>query len=200
MDKTSIFLTKTAILGRPGWSKTLAERLLGEPDQTRKHSTYGTLIALYDQNKVLALEKSPEYLGYQDKLRNRRVAASKAVETKKSTLIDSVEAMEISVSSMSMRHVKKLAIKAYNEWNQYEGKYASDKDDKAFLERITVNYIRHELSEYDQTLYDLSGKTGSFEARDLIWKKIFSAIAIVYPDLATECFRQLEAKLNPQYP
>lgn len=197
MEKESIFLTKTNIINRTGWSKTLADRLLGDPDKTKKHSTYKTMISLYKEDRVLEIEKTSDFISHQVKLSKRREAAKKAVKTKKERLINEIESMDVKIVSMSMKHVRKQAINAYNEWNIFEGKFASDKDDQDFLDRITVNYIRHELTDYDQTLYELSGKTGSFEARELIWKKIFGAICKTYPALEKECQRQLEAKLNP---
>jgi hypothetical protein len=42
--------------------------------------------------------------------------------------------------------------------------------DPAFLERITVNFIRHELTEYDESLQEVAGRMGVDEAMALMRK------------------------------
>jgi hypothetical protein len=56
-------------------------------------------------------------------------------------------------------------------------------NDLDFLARITVNYIRHELSEYDQDLMGLWGRVGKGEAYLRLNKKSYAAIAAQYPEL-----------------
>lgn len=197
MADTLELLSKTAVTKRPGWSKTLVERLLGDPDETTTHSTYKTLIGLYRQERILEAEKSQGYLDYQEKLAKRKKASIKAVKTKTDRLMDEITAMEIKVVAMPLKKAMTRAVHAYNNWNSEYDKHASLKDDLGFLRRITVNFIRHELSSYDETLYEIAGRTGSVEGRDQIWKKIFGEIAQAYPDLASECEAQLEKKLNP---
>jgi len=60
-----------------------------------------------------------------------------------------------------------------------------------FLDRITVNHLRHELSSYEAELAALFGKTGRAEATAVIRKRVYRAIADAYPELAAECGRQL---------
>jgi hypothetical protein len=72
---------------------------------------------------------------------------------------------------------------------------ASVHSDKDFLDRITVNYIRHELSVYDEKIDDLFGKIGKHEAFELLNQKIYTEIGRVFPRLRKEARRQLKAKI-----
>ena len=66
--------------------------------------------------------------------------------------------------------------------------------DTAFLDRICVNYIRHELTSYDYLFAKTAGKTGIATAVNKIRAKIFAEIASVYPVFGPECERQRGAK------
>src|SRR2546422_10912983 len=83
---------------------------------------------------------------------------------------------------------------SYNEQHEASENYASHKSDAAFLTRIAVNFIRHELTEYDYALADVAGKIGITKAVDGIRQKVYSAIARAYPGFATECERQCAAR------
>src|SRR3989441_4198659 len=82
----------------------------------------------------------------------------------------------------------------YNEQHEASENYASHKSDAAFLTRIAVNFIRHELTEYDHALADVAGKTGITKAVDGIRQKVYSAIAAAYPVFSLECQRQCVAR------
>ena len=60
-----------------------------------------------------------------------------------------------------------------------------------FLERITVNFIRHNLTAYDRALEEVAGRVGIASAVQAIRARIYSAIGESCPALADECSRQL---------
>ena len=82
------------------------------------------------------------------------------------------------------------AIEAYNEWH-WDGDGAAEDAPAEFLERITVNFIRHNLTAYDRALEEVAGRVGIASAVQAIRAKIYSAIGESYPALADECSRQL---------
>ncbi|MHA1439475.1 MAG: hypothetical protein ACTSPD_18045 [Promethearchaeota archaeon] len=52
-----------------------------------------------------------------------------------------------------------------SNYKNYEPHYINEKDiDTSFLKRVEVNYIRHELSAYEDNLEKLFEKTGKTEA------------------------------------
>ena len=54
---------------------------------------------------------------------------------------------------------------------------ATEQSDPAFLERITVNYIRHQLTSYDTHLEQAAGQIGVHQAGKVIRRRIYDAIA-----------------------
>jgi len=67
---------------------------------------------------------------------------------------------------------------------------ASESSDERFLDRITVNYVRHELTNYDGLLASLHGKVGIAEAKELVRERVYDAICDAYPALLEECLDQ----------
>ena len=54
-----------------------------------------------------------------------------------------------------------------------------------------VNHIRHNLTAYDEELYEMKGKVGIGEAYILYKRKVLEAIAVAYPYLKEEVTRQI---------
>lgn len=59
------------------------------------------------------------------------------------------------------------------------------------LNRWCVNYIRHQLTTYDNELYNLIGKIGRDDAYENFKKAVLEKIAEKYPKYADECKRQI---------
>ena len=191
MDRTH--LTKSALLGRPGWTATLVIRLLGEPDQRKKVFGRTVPLALYAVARIEQAEIGSEFAQAQASIAKRKIAAAKAAATKTAKLMAAIEAMRVSVARLSPAEVRRQAIESYNLRSRGDS-FASNADDPAFLERITVNFIRHELTEYDASLWEVAGKTGIARAVAEILRRVYSAIAQVYPSLSAECERQIAAR------
>lgn len=189
-------LTKTAVSKRPGWSKSVMDKLLGEPDKTKRHETFGTLIYLYSAERVFQIEEMPEFKQGLSQNIKRREAAKKAVKTKREDLFSKIDSMKIHVKSLPLRDVRNKAVKSYN--NRNIDNIVPNKNNQGFIDRITVNYIRHHLTEYDRVLDDVAGKIGSVDGRVRIWKRIFPEIGLTYPQLKEECRRQLRRKIEDE--
>lgn len=191
MDRTH--LTKSALLERTGWTPTLVRRLLGEPDQRKKVLGRTDPLALYAIARIEQTEASADFAQAQEGIAKRKIAAAKAVTTKTEKLMAAIEAMPITVERRSLADVKRQAIDSYNRRSRGDSS-ASNADDPGFLERITVNFIRHELTEYDVALWEVTGKTGIGRAVAEIRRRVYLAIAQAYPALSAECHRQIEAR------
>ena len=61
----------------------------------------------------------------------------------------------------------------------------------ALLQRIIVNYIRHNLIEYDSSLYELCNKMEKKEKYTRIKTEVLKKIAEAYPNYKDECYRQI---------
>ena len=181
-------LTKSAVLDRDGWSKSILDELLGEPDLRKKQFGRSNPVFLYQLDRVTCAEATDLFLAKQDALARRKQAAQKAVKTKTKNLLQEVSRMTVAVKKV--KNVEALAIVAYNDRNWEARDLASIDSDKDFLDRICVNYIRHELTEYDASLEVVAGKTGSSKAVSAIRDKIYASIAERYPKYADECDKQ----------
>lgn len=195
-------LTKTNLAKRQGWSLALIKKLLGEPDEIKHNFIYGGELYLYHMERILQVEQTDEFKNAQESLLKRKTSAKKVAQRKTDELIEQVNNMVINVRFLENKVLQKRAIKSYNEWNlqksydrgHYDFDTCDENSNPEFLERITVNYIRHNLTDYDYALYETIGKVGRKDAILLITKKIFDAIATVYPRYSDECARQLNRK------
>ena len=195
---TKKMITKTKLLARSGWSGTLVTRLLGEPDERKKVKKSSITTERYELERIQLAEVSQEFTVAQSGLAKRKKAS------KIERLLDAIEAMTITVTTLTATQVVANAIRDYNSKQRdrairrgdYDWADASLDSDPLFLERITVNYIRHELSQYDRVLQTTAGKTGADRARVAINKRVYAVIAATYPQFADECARQLARKFG----
>jgi hypothetical protein len=117
----------------------------------------------------------------------RSEAGKKSAETKKMKLLAELQSWEIHIEARPLSAVRNNAIQVYN-CNNCD--CVTLNSDQAFLDRITVNYIRHQLTDYEQRLGLLFGRVGTKEAYPILKEKILDAIAENYPELSNECIRQ----------
>lgn len=191
------FISLSYLLERKDWSPATVDRFLGKPDRLYTNPyCRRSKAALYSLHRVEAAERSRAFNENAVKLRARKAAAAKAAQTKLDQLLKQVAAMEVQVKVLPLARVEQEAIASYNGFvgRQFDGEQASKNSDRAFLERITVNYIRHELTEYDHQLWVVAGKSGAVTARMQIAQRIFGAIADAYPGFEEECRRQLKRR------
>jgi hypothetical protein len=105
--------------------------------------------------------------------------------------------MSVPIALPERKHWRMLRAEAmanYNELHFNHGKWASSRDDQDFLDRITVNYLRHGMTNYEDLLAATFGCVGTGDAYSIIKGRVFDAIASAYPSLGKECLRQ-EARL-----
>ncbi len=122
----------------------------------------------------------------------RKASAKKGVLTKTKKMLQKISTLPIEIKKVN--DVTSLAIKSYNQWNaQKESSLefvTRESVSQEFLARISVNYIRHNLTKYDNNIQLLCGKIAKQEAYDLERFLVFTEIAKTYPEFANECRRQ----------
>lgn len=187
-------LTLTALRER-GWTASMIDTLLGEPDAVKKNPRYAKAapMRLYHETRVMEMENSAEFIRRQEASAPRRAASRKAVETKRDALIRQVRQMTVTVERIPAAEIRRRAIESYESWNDHRDPVAPDADE-GFIHRISVNFIRHELTEYDEALEEVAGRVGIGEAVSLIREMVYGAIAEAYPYLKAECIRQMERR------
>lgn len=177
-----------------GWTDRGIRLFLGEPDKKvpNPHYKSASPMRLYLKARVEEAEETEKFIEFLESGKKRKTGSRKAVETKKQRLLKEVGSWDIEIQKED--DIQGKVISSYNEFKEemlfergHEYTPASRNSSKDFLNRITVNYIRHNLSEYDNKLDVLFGRVGKTEAYRLLNKKIHAKIAEIYPRLSEEC-------------
>ncbi len=186
-----------------GWTEALIKQFLGEPDVLKPNPYYrkAAPMQLYSPARIEQAESQEAW--QQAKARaSVRSQASKMMAARKATeLVERAEQMRITVQRLPRETVMEEAIASYNAfhweiaWRHGDiWEPATEQSDPAFLERITVNYIRHHLTSYDTHLEQVAGQSGVRQAGKLIRRRMYDEIARAYPGYAGECQRQMQAR------
>lgn len=72
--------------------------------------------------------------------------------------------------------VTELACESYNDYHRNDGRTISLDRDEEFVERIKKNYIRHELTNYDDILSEVRGRLGYGEAYETLKNRVSERI------------------------
>lgn len=197
MEKKTKYITKSRLKSERGWSDGAIERLLGECDRTADNPHYRSAapMRLYSLERVERAERAEKFQHFKEAKERRREAGIRGAETKREALWNRIDSLTVVVPRIE-DYLQK-ACDHYNDLWERRGRYDKHAflgDGEAFLERIAVNYIRHEVSDYEERLRSVYAEVGADEARLLIAGKVLDAIAEAYPELAEECARQKEAK------
>ncbi len=209
--KAPEFITKAGLVGKRNWTETAISNFLGDPEKTVPNSHYrnGHPVNLYALQRVERVEQTPEFKHWMKLSSVRKEASQSAVETKKRKLLEYVEALKIEVPDFPMDGLLRRAVQNYNDhhysiqerrerdWDWEPATVEGARLNWEFGQRITVNYLRHELTTYERNLSELFGRTGVDEGRRMLRVKVYAAIAQAYPELAAEC-REQQAKREAQ--
>ena len=218
LQKTEVadkYLSKPNLRSR-GWTDGLIDKLLGEPDRKcpNPHYRSGGDMALYLASRVEATEAEHQVAldDARQKHARRCEAAHKALRTKRKRTKQRARAMITPPPRWPLPKLVQRACEDYNQRPSYVGTRweddwvdaedhhrdkANPNSDKAFLDRICVNFLRHCLTSYDDAIVQ-EGKVGGRQVYKPVRCKALQEIAKVYPELAEECQRQMEPGRVPQ--
>ena len=166
-------------------------RLLGEPDKYAPNPHYKCApeMKLYGIERVLEFEKTPEFQEAFANSRKRsesaKKSAKKGVITKtKQTCSYALLGLTIDLPDLTEKELTKIACEHYNQLRDFSApEMATPRSDKNFLKRITVNYLRHMCSDYDESLDDLRGQVRKDLAYLEVREKVEESIYERYPYL-----------------
>jgi hypothetical protein len=181
-----------------GWTEDGIGRFLGDPDRTAPNPRYrnSAPMRLYARRRVHQAESTPEWQAWRDGRERRRPAAQRAVETKRAKLLAALEAQPLpalpvlsreALRQQAYAHWRSLSLDRGREPNDGPGTESNDE----FQDRLCVNYLRHECSDYENRLLTLYGQTGREEGYELIRNQIDDAIMDQYPYLIEACARAM---------
>jgi len=196
MKKEQTMASRAGLKAR-GWTDALVTRFLGEPDELVPNPHYKSAapMRLYYLDRVVIAETTDDFKAAQVKAKARSDTGKAVADAKRVETMRQIDAFEFKVPLLEKEALIDRACHHYNRLWRDRGEYdkaASPASDPTFLERITVNYLRHACSKYERQLERQFGKIGADDARLAVKKKVLATIAEQYPDLATECHRQAE--------
>jgi hypothetical protein len=175
-----------------GWTDTQIRTFLPEPDRLARNprSRKAAPMKLYALERVERIEASPEYQRAREASRNRQIAARERALAKKKEAVAAAEALPLRINPEPWPLVRQKAIEHYNRRLRRGQSPASLNTVKHRLDRLTVNYLRHQQTSYETELQAFKGVVGVGEAYLVVRNRILDLVAATYPDLADECARQ----------
>lgn len=197
-------IAKKTVLEREGWTEAAIKRFLPEPDLLRKNPNYRSAapMKLYLVSRVEEVEKGSAFIEFVEKNKARRAGAQKAVQTKIKRMNEYVDGLEIELPDIPKEELTLKACEHYNnrlwyrkecyeEWTyrnfnesleeqEPDFREATPDSDDSFLNRITLNYVRHAVSNYERILTSMGGKPGKDDVYDKLKEKVNKAICAKY--------------------
>ena len=178
-----------------GFTKKLIEEHLHEPLlKDNPHYRMGPKMKLYLAKDVEKFMKTDIFLNYQESRKNRVNAAIKNANKRREEnyrYIDD-EISKIIVKRVSLDELERLTLEAKLDWLLWtrDDFYGFDDLSDETLARWMINYIRHNLTNYDEILDNIKGKFGVEEAYIKYKKILMLKIKEVYPELFIETKEQ----------
>lgn len=185
-DQAQDFVTFTALRAR-GWSPKLIESILGEPDKLARNPYYRSAppTKLFLTERVEAGEKNESFIVHQPRRKKAQAAACATADRKRDELLDEVEALTFDVPRFLLPDLFAAAVSHWEALQSARGRFDADGSnaDDETKKRWAVNFLRHNLTNYDARLGALYRRIGKAEAYFVIKAKVSAAILEVYPEL-----------------
>lgn len=186
------FLIAADLKKERGWTETQIKAFLPEPDKTARNpfSRKAAPMKLYALERVETVEGTDEFRRAREASRKRQLAARGRALEKKKQAVAVAEALELRIAPESWDDVQRKAIEHYNSRLRRSQSPAGPRTTRSRLDRLTVNYLRHKQTSYEEELKEFKGVVGVGEAYLVVRNRILDLIAQAYPALGAECERQ----------
>ncbi|MCC3298923.1 hypothetical protein [Arthrobacter caoxuetaonis] len=175
-----------------GWTDTQIKAFLPEPDRTARNpfSRKAAPMKLYALERVESVEETEEFRRAREASRNRQVAARERALEKKKEAVALAHSLELRIVPEPWDEVQAKALEHYNARLRRNQSPAGPRTSQARRDRMTVNYLRHRQTSYEEELKGFKGVVGVGEAYLVVRNRILDLIAQTYPALQAECDRQ----------
>lgn len=181
-----------------GFTAKMIETMLSEPVlKPNPHYKCAAPMKLWLITEVDAVMQTDEFKEAVKKRESRRQGAAKAVETKRAKLHAEIleKCKHIKVRRWDLTKLRRQTISDKQAWYNYQSMLRdgrceyrdADTADDDTVQRWMVNFIRHNLTEYDDVLYEMSGRVGCHDEYYHYREAVLAKIAEVYPELKDEC-------------
>jgi hypothetical protein len=174
-------------------------RLLGEPDEIVRnpHGTFLADMRLFDLRRVIAAERSEGFRNGVNRPTDRERGRPRNPDREQervTQLKKPVHAPRLLTRfpEIDVDEARRLAIGGHNNYVRRTGD--GDEIDwsapREAIDRLTVNYVRHRFTSYDEGIRSIPRAKGSARALDAFRRAVYEAITEQWPELAQECIRQ----------
>ena len=152
-------LCTLAQLKERGWAPALVKKLLCTPDTTKPNPYYRSAAPMqfYALARVEACEQEDGWKQAEARAAARSLVGKTVAVRKAAELVAQAETVPITVRRLPLATLLWCAIASYNAFHEellwergHDCERGSRQSDPAFLERIAVKFIRHELTEYGE--------------------------------------------------
>ena len=196
------YITLSRVKSEYNFSDKMITELLPEPIlKPNPNYRCAAPMKLFPLSAVESAIRTDKYAEMSKSRQNRIKGAKKAVETKLNHTKQHVDLMitKIQVVIINEDKLRNRTLSSKSEWYDYVNMCRGDyryidnnlsNVDTQTLRRWEVNYVRHELTEYDFDLYELSGRVGCSTEYIRYRNAVLDKIAEAYPYLKGECSRQ----------
>ena len=182
----SQYLTKTELAKR--WSQNLIDFYFPEPTLEKPNPRHkrGAPMQLYDINMVKRIEATNTFKNDFKDVAKHKIAGLERAKKKREELMMYANGVRINIPNDKKDKLIQKACDHYNcrnswkEWENFNYTKASPSSDESFLKRITINYLRHQCTTYDEELRKFFKKVGGSKAHDILQKRINEAIKQKY--------------------
>lgn len=188
--KNCDYICQSSIKAR-GWTDRLIKTFLGEPVLSEKpRYRKDSPLKLWNLKEVKAAERNPQFKIEMEKVERRRLSASKAVQTKTKKTLDFIDSKIDLIEVQKIDNNTLLEDTLHHRREFYECEDAIEEVDKNTLDRWIVNYIRHELTDYDEQLYNIRGMVGVNKAYIKYKNAVLDAVSNTYLMYKQACEEQ----------
>lgn len=186
-DDGTVYMSE---LAARGWTATMVSRLLGDADHPTVRGRRNKIktAARWDLGRVRRAEAGPEFGVLAGKAAVRSAAAKASAATRSVPVLEWARSVEI--VPPVRRPIDEIRAAGVRHWEVREARRGRERD-RPGLDRLACNLLRHEMTDYDALLDAKFGSLGVTEGRWIVRRRVYQAIASVYPELAAECVKQI---------
>lgn len=193
--KKEEYITATGLIEKRGWTKTMVNKLTSKLDTKivdNPHYKCAAPMTLYQLKDIKRIEKTKEFKELKEKADKRKLIAKKTVETKFMNTLEFTNSFSVTVERIDIDDLRDNTLANKQFW--YDMNYNPFKFDindaysapEDVVKRWMVNFIRHNLTNYDEELEKLYGKTGKHIGYMHYKEKLANEMKKVYPELKGE--------------
>lgn len=192
------YYNKTQLKER-GWTESIIKKLLKDIEPIEFWGVYKSVPQkCYLISLVEEIEKTDEFKEYYEKAKTRKEIGKKTAELKRNKNIEKLKQHLKSITIEVIKDDNKLWEETFNdkmEWYECCGNWESISDKNSInqetKERWIVNYIRHNLTNYDDYCYAIYSKVGVGEMYCILHEYVLTEIGKLYPRYKNECIKQI---------